>query len=61
MKNSDKASEIAHTDIVNKRQLWDVFAKTGDIEVYGMYLAMKEYEDNSQKAGKENANSRRKS
>ena len=38
-----------------------MFAKTGDVEVYGMYLAMKEYEDNSQKLRGENANSRRKS
>ncbi len=38
-----------------------MFAKTGDIEVYGMYLAMKEYEDIPQHAGKDDANSRRKS
>ena len=37
-----------------------MFAKTGDVEVYGMYLAMKEYEDISH-MGKDDANSRRKS
>ncbi len=46
---------------MNKRELWKMFAKTGDIEVYGMYLAMKEYEDNSHDVRGENANSRRKS
>lgn len=46
---------------MNKRELWEMFAKTGDIEVYGMYLAMKEYEDNSHDVRGENANSRRKS
>ena len=38
-----------------------MFAKTGDVEVYGMYLAMKEYEDIAQRAREDDANSRRKS
>ena len=38
-----------------------MFAKTGDVEVYGMYLAMKEYEDNSHDVRGKDANSRRKS
>ena len=46
---------------MNKRELWEMLAKTGDIEVYGMYLAMKEYEDISHMAREDDANSRRKS
>ncbi|MEG1529966.1 MAG: hypothetical protein RSC44_03505 [Clostridia bacterium] len=37
--------------MMNENELWQMFAKTGDIELYNMYRAMKEYEEkgNSQK------------
>ena len=43
---------------MDKRELWETFAKTGDVEVYEMYLAMKEYEDIANRARREDANSR---
>lgn len=30
---------------MNEYELWKMFAKTGDIEWYDMYRAMKEYEE----------------
>lgn len=38
---------------MNEYELWQMFAKTGDIEWYDMYRAMKDYEDNRNKHGKE--------
>lgn len=52
---------FAHSTIVNKCELWEMFAKTGDIEWYDMYCSMKEYEENSIRQRRDNANSRYKS
>lgn len=35
---------------MNEHDLWKLFAETGDIELYMMYRAMKEREDNGNDA-----------
>ena len=32
---------------MTERELWQMFAKTGDIELYDMYRAMKEHEEDA--------------
>ena len=44
---------------MNEYELWTMFAKTGDIEWYDMYRAMKDYKDEkSRRKSDRNANSR---
>lgn len=40
---------FAHVNSMTEYELWEMFAKTGDIELYDMYRAMKE---NHEDAGK---------
>jgi hypothetical protein len=39
--------------MMNEKDLWQLFAKTGDIELYNMYRAMKEYEEKDKKPSEE--------
>lgn len=51
-------SDFAHSTIVNEYELWTMFAKTGDVEWYNMYRAMKDYRDIKSRRKDKNANSR---
>ncbi len=39
-------SDSAHSTIVNEYELWNMFAKTGDVDWYKMYRALKEDKEN---------------
>lgn len=43
---------------MNEYELWTMFAKTGDVEWYNMYRAMKDYRDIKSRPKDKNANSR---
>lgn len=39
--------------MMNEKDLWQLFAKTGDIELYNMYRAMKEHEEKGAESSEE--------
>lgn len=60
LKKANRKADFAHSTVVNEKELWNMFAKTGDVEWYAMYRTMKEdvtpYE--SRRKDRTNANSR---
>lgn len=60
LKKANRKADFAHSTVVNEKELWNMFAKTGDVEWYAMYRTMKEDETPYEKRRKDrrNANSR---
>lgn len=60
LKKANRKADFAHSTFVNEKELWNMFAKTGDVEWYAMYRTMKEDETSYENRRKDrrNANSR---
>lgn len=60
LKKANRKADFAHSTVVNEKELWNMFAKTGDVEWYAMYRTMKEDETpyENRRKDRRNANSR---
>lgn len=60
LKKANRKADFAHSTVVNEKELWNMFAKTGDVEWYAMYRTMKEDETpyENRRKDRTNANSR---